>query len=334
MAPSSEGAIVQRPQVVGYLTDIVKRTKCPLCRLISCAFLQKAAICEVNPRISEASHEQVSLQWVDDSTESTQRLSRNLLRLTTSSNPVPQAFLLPLRKDSGESTFLGLEVKSEYIDFEKLKSWPGFDYINYKTHLDYESIETITAKRSIDPGKLIDDKHLRGFPDFAGFRLIDTKSECLVKIPKGCSPNYLTLSYVWGTEKYFIATKANIKFLEEDQSLFHRAHQLPRTIKDAIKITRILCQRYIWVDALCIVQDDDDERAVQVKNMDRIYKNSKLTIINASGTNADSGFEGVHPHRRKIQQHIEELRPGLRVMLYQPMEEVLKLSVWQTRAWT
>lgn len=320
--------------MVGYLTEIVNRTTCPLCRLISCAFPQKAAIREVDPSISEESQEQVSLQWVDDSTETTQRLSRNLLRLTTSSNPVRQAFLLPLRKDSGESTFLGLEVKSEYIDFGKLNSWPGFNYINYKTHLDYESSETITAKRSIDPGKLIDDKYLRGFPDFADFRLIDTKSLCLVKIPIGCSPNYFTLSYVWGTEKYFRATKENIKFLEEDQSLFRPEHDLPCTIKDAIEITRILCQRHLWVDALCIVQDDDVGRAVQVKNMDRIYKNSKLTIINASGTNADSGFEGVHPHRRKIQQHIEELRPGLRVMLYQPMEEVLKLSVWQTRAWT
>lgn len=211
-----------------------------------------------------------------------------------------------------------------------LRSWLGLD----KTHPDYESVEAIVARHTIRPEYSIDNKHFRGFPDFANLRLIDIKSRCLVKIPNGCNPIYLTLSYVWGSEKHFIATKANIQFLEKDQSLFHLQHDLPRTTNDAIEITRKVRRRYLWVDALCIVQDDDDERAIQIKNMGYIYKNSKLTIINASGTNANSGFEGVYPHRRKFQQHIEELKPGLRVMLYRPMEEVLKLSVWQSRAWT
>lgn len=331
MSPSSERALFQRPQVVGYLTDIVKKKDCPLCRLISCAFLQRANVCEAGPRVLEESQVQVSLQFVDDSVDPARRLSRNLLRLTTSLNSLPPAFLIPLGKDTTESTFLGLEVKSEYIDFGKLKSWLP---CVYRTKLDDASIETIKAERTINPGKLIDDKHLRGFPDFANFRLIDIESHCLVRIPNGCSPNYLTLSYVWGSEKCFLATKTKIEFLEEDRSLFHPQYDLPRTIKDAITITGKLGHRYLWVDALCIVQDDDDERAVQIKNMGKIYENSRLTIINASGVDANSGFEGVYPHRRKFQQHIEELKPGLRVTLYQPMDELLKRSVWQTRAWT
>lgn len=322
MSPSSEKALFQRPQVVGYLTDIVKKKDCPLCRLISCAFLQRANICEAGPRVLEESQVQVSLQFVDDSVDPTGRLSRNLLRLTTSLNSLPPAFLIPLGKDTTESTFLGLEVKSEYISSLKLEYWLRCVY----------RTKHALIERTINSGNLIDDKHLRGFPDFANFRLIDIESHCLVRIPNGCNPNYLTLSYVWGSEKCFLATKTNIESLEDDRSLFHP--DLPRTIKDAITITGALHHRYLWVDALCIVQDDDDERAVQIKNMGKIYENSRLTIINASGVDANSGFEGVYPHRRKIQQHIEELKPGLRVTLYQPMDELLKRSVWQTRAWT
>ncbi|KAH8683333.1 heterokaryon incompatibility protein-domain-containing protein, partial [Tricladium varicosporioides] len=53
---------------------------------------------------------------------------------------------------------------------------------------------------------------------------------------------------------------------------------LPKTFEDAVVITRFLGIRYLWIDALCILQDCEDDWRVQAANMAQVYKNSFLTI--------------------------------------------------------
>ena len=153
-----------------------------------------------------------------------------------------------------------------------------------------------------------------------------------MRIRRGETPTYFALSYVWGSSQQLLLKNSNAKILEERQSLRQLQKDLPRTIKDAIRITR-LRQRYLWVDTLCIVQDDDCERAVQIHHMNEIYQNAELTNINASGTNSDSGFEGVFSTIRN-RQLTEEVRPNLKLMVHHPMEEDFKASIHQSRAWT
>lgn len=85
-------------------------------------------------------------------------------------------------------------------------------------------------------------------------------------MPKKCQ--YVTLSYVWGTFLSFMTTKANIKELESPGILRTLAHQLPKTIRDAIDLVRMLGYRFLWVDRLCIVQDDEVNVQANVWNMD------------------------------------------------------------------
>ena len=65
---------------------------------------------------------------------------------------------------------------------------------------------------------------------------------------------------------------------------------LPQTIQDAIIVTRKVGLRYLWVDALCIIQDSDSDRNAEITMMDRIYQNAQLTIAAASAGRCWDGF--------------------------------------------
>jgi len=69
--------------------------------------------------------------------------------------------------------------------------------------------------------------------------------------------------------------------------------KIPRTISEAILATRVLRGKYLWVDSLCIIQDDENEMKTMIHAMDRVYKSAVLTIIAADGDNANSGLPGL-----------------------------------------
>ncbi|PSN62948.1 hypothetical protein BS50DRAFT_455258, partial [Corynespora cassiicola Philippines] len=89
---------------------------------------------------------------------------------------------------------------------------------------------------------------------------------------------YLALSYVWGSAKTIQTTKTNIGALEKQNSLIMHAGSLPRTIRDAMTFVKRLGQRYLWVDSLCIVQDDGVEKHSQIAMMHEIYSAAYVTI--------------------------------------------------------
>ncbi|TRX92099.1 hypothetical protein FHL15_006966 [Xylaria flabelliformis] len=102
---------------------------------------------------------------------------------------------------------------------------------------------------------------------------------------RNCSGDYATLSYCWGRSNYRTTTKN----LEQHMECILFA-QLPRTIQDAIVCTSRLNLRYLWVDALCIVQDCESEVAQEISFMSRIYRNSYVTITAALAADSDQGF--------------------------------------------
>lgn len=66
---------------------------------------------------------------------------------------------------------------------------------------------------------------------------------------------------------------------------------LPATIRDAITVTERLGIKYIWIDSLCIVQDDRQDKHAELGRMSQYYRNSFLTIA-ASTPSATTGFIG------------------------------------------
>ncbi|KAF3039016.1 hypothetical protein E8E12_006925 [Didymella heteroderae] len=122
-------------------------------------------------------------------------------------------------------------------------------------------------------------------------RLIDLdKSEILRVIETrhiyDTNLQYAALSYVWGANQKFVLTSTTRSDLENG---FDASH-LPRTIRDAIKTARRTGLRYIWVDALCIIQDSDEDKARELPKMRTIYKHAAVTVVAAVAKSAHDGF--------------------------------------------
>ena len=97
---------------------------------------------------------------------------------------------------------------------------------------------------------------------------------------------YLTLSYSWGKGK-------RLKLTCSTYAAFHQQiplEDLPRTLMDAFDITWRLGFQAIWIDALCIIQDDRDDWNAESPKMSLIYGNSICTIASLTGRNSDSGI--------------------------------------------
>jgi hypothetical protein len=97
---------------------------------------------------------------------------------------------------------------------------------------------------------------------------------------------YVTLSYRWGEVTRYTMTTANRSSLQQGIPL----DQPPKTFSDAIELTHKLGYKYLWIDALCITQDDSRELGEQIAAMQDVYSGSDLTLFAGHGVNANSGL--------------------------------------------
>lgn len=117
-------------------------------------------------------------------------------------------------------------------------------------------------------------------------RLDDQPHGCVRLVSLVESVQYLALSYCWGTSKQRGTTKDNL--LARQQKI-HLA-ELPNTLRDAITITNILGFQYLWIDSLCIVQDDEEEWAEQSSKMADIYVGAELVVAATQASDCAEGF--------------------------------------------
>ena len=92
---------------------------------------------------------------------------------------------------------------------------------------------------------------------------------------------FLCLSYTWGPVDGFQSHYSKLGRIASSDGII--LDQLPETIQDAIKVTRDLNVRYLWVDGLCIRQDDPSDKLRELPCMHSYYRNASL-VIHCSGT--------------------------------------------------
>ncbi|KAG1728547.1 heterokaryon incompatibility protein-domain-containing protein [Suillus lakei] len=162
-------------------------------------------------------------------------------------------------------------------------------------------------------------------------RVIDVTRMAVVPAPRSC--RFVALSYLWGgTGKEYWTTRANLKQRRAQGGL--DVSVLPGTILDTIQLVRQLGERFLWIDALCIVQDCPKDKAVQIGVMELIYGSSTFTIFAGGGTSAHDPLPGIRPGTRDPQQQIAKIQGlHLAVPLVLPREAIAS-SVWDTRGWT
>ncbi|RYE97946.1 MAG: HET domain-containing protein, partial [Oxalobacteraceae bacterium] len=98
---------------------------------------------------------------------------------------------------------------------------------------------------------------------------------------------YACLSHCWGhTRSKHITCEENL----EANLIGIPLAELPKTFKDAIKVTRALKLRYLWIDSLCIVQNSKADWATHVGAMASIYESAHITLAAGASSDDDGGF--------------------------------------------
>lgn len=203
----------------------------------------------------------------------------------------------------------------------------------------------------------------------AFFGVIDVDMMCLTSLPP--DERYVALSYTWASEQPFKSTSQNFRTYREKGGIQANLKNMPRVIRDAIGLVRQLGERFLWVDALCIIQDSDN---LNTRLMDVVYGAAHLTICAADEASAATTANGSHglnaaenmsvadgesqieadgpvsfkvgeaslkafdPSERTFDQHVHEYDPGyapsIQLMVSYLAETFVKRSRWDTRAWT
>lgn len=97
---------------------------------------------------------------------------------------------------------------------------------------------------------------------------------------------YATLSYCWGKQSFIRLQKQNLSDFKQGIDIA----LLPKTFKHFIEAARRLGIGYIWIDALCIIQDSPEDWAREAVMMCKVYSYSTLTLAAAASENSNGGL--------------------------------------------
>ena len=132
-------------------------------------------------------------------------------------------------------------------------------------------------------------------------RATNPKSVRLFCVSKGTTApeKYVALSHRWGDptqHQQFCTTRSNLDSFKNGIDY----DQLPRTFQDAITVTRGVGLRFLWIDSLCIVQDDSQDWERESKRMEAVYSSAYCTIAATCAEGSTDGFLKDRPERPYI----------------------------------
>ena len=116
---------------------------------------------------------------------------------------------------------------------------------------------------------------------------------------QGEKGRYVALSHRWGEikeDQKFCAYNSNIRDLRKGIDF----SKLPKTFQDAVTVTRELGVQYLWIDSLCIIQDNAKDWEAESKRMEDVFSSAYCTIAASSARDSTEGFLGSRPSRQYI----------------------------------
>ena len=140
----------------------------------------------------------------------------------------------------------------------------------------------------IDSGKLptrvLD---VRGADDSLPPRLVETRG----LYDKG---KYIALSHCWGLDRHIVTNEANFK--SHKRGIPYES--LPKTFQDAVVMARRLAASYLWIDFLCIIQDDVQDWKDEAMKMADVYRNAYCTLA-ATGSRVTRRVSSLSVQHKK-----------------------------------
>lgn len=203
----------------------------------------------------------------------------------------------------------------------------------------------LAIKTSFRPTRLL---HVESRRESGLVRLVETDG---YPSTDGASQPYLALSYCWGKQGPSLkTTRSNYSHLQKSISY----SSLPKAYQDTVRVARALGVKYIWIDALCIIQDDREDWEKESRMMAEIFQNSLATLVLLRTASCNEGFLERNPSIKISYQNRQWGVRGsffLRHMPFsyldaesairaapsfsdRPISLELRHSPWQTRGWT
>ncbi|KAM7183008.1 Heterokaryon incompatibility protein (HET) domain containing protein [Naviculisporaceae sp. PSN 640] len=102
-----------------------------------------------------------------------------------------------------------------------------------------------------------------------------------------CAGRYIALSYCWGP------VSRNLKTTRETLDSHLREipfDSMPRTFQEAIQLSRLLGVPYIWIDSLCIIQQDEEDWTYHAARMSSIYGNAWIVLSATASATVHDGL--------------------------------------------
>jgi hypothetical protein len=115
--------------------------------------------------------------------------------------------------------------------------------------------------------------------------------------------DYIVLSHCWGNltnkeKKQFCTTPKNYNNRVKEGFSYN---DLPKTFQDAVRVTRELGKEYLWIDSLCIIQENKEDWKKEARRMEQVFASAYCTIAASSVTNCKDGFLERNPVSQYIQ---------------------------------
>lgn len=211
---------------------------------------------------------------------------------------------------------------------EEILSDEGISTINgwIKNCTHYEECTSL-------PTRLIDVDDRSGLQNP---RLVLTEDHAPL-VPSADAWRYIALSYVWGSEPPKTTTKESLSARTTEIDFA----TLPQHFKDAILLSRRLGINYVWIDSLCIIQDDLDDWEKESAEMFDIYRQAYVTFIALNGESCHDGFLRRVPQPHPYAVIPYTLPSGITVnycLRESTRDDRLRNEIWAskwgTRGWT
>ncbi|KAK4185117.1 heterokaryon incompatibility protein-domain-containing protein [Podospora australis] len=164
-------------------------------------------------------------------------------------------------------------------------------------------------------------------------RVLDVSSSTvrLYESPPNQVAPYAALSHCWGTKPLLKTVTSN--FTPHAESIAWS--ELPRTFQEAIQLTRALGLRFLWIDSLCIIQDDQNDWRREAASMASIYHGADIVISASASQDAQGGlfraFPDTHKSVSSPKQMEKSMRDGSHSIWGKPRDTVTLPT--STRGW-
>lgn len=124
----------------------------------------------------------------------------------------------------------------------------------------------------------------------SGLRLVITETDLEFCKLEASQQRYAGLSYCWGSGEAAAKQLKTTKDTLDEHCTSTSMEKLPQTIADSVQVCRAIGIRFLWIDALCIIQGDDEDWSKESFQMSLIYENSYVTLCIGQGDSCSSGF--------------------------------------------